>query len=423
MTQPENTRAIAARIIGRWLSEGDFPDRQLESSVVESRAFVMELVYGVVRWKRLLEWAIGGCVRRMPKRGIRSFLLTGAYQVLLMVDQEAYAAVNETVEAAKAEFSPSEASFVNAVLRKLVADKEAIIESMKAQPVGVQLSHPDILIDRWTMRFGKESARRLCEWNNSRPKVVIRMNRLKTGLPEYRASLRAGNVGVLCESNTGDGWYTLEHGCRVADVPGYCDGHFVVVDRSVGMAVEMLDPQPGDQVLDACAAPGGKTFLIAEQMRKKGRLRAVELHRDRLLRLRENLRRLGCDDFVELAQGDATELGKGKGNSFDRILLDVPCMNTGVIRRRPDVRWRFSEYRLSRMTAMQNRILNSGLSVLKPGGVLVYSTCSLEPEENEDLVRSCLKKRPEMYLAGERRLFPPDTGTDGAYAALIRRKA
>jgi len=175
-------------------------------------------------------------------------------------------------------------------------------------------------------------------------------------------------------------------------------------------------------VLDACAAPGGKTFLIAEKMRLSGQLVAMDIHADRLLRLRENLCRLGLDRFVEVKQCDMLKASLQDVGIFDRILLDVPCTNTGVIRRKPDVRWRFSEARLAQLIAMQKKMLDRTSRYLKPHGVLAYSTCSLEPEENEDLIAFWLKNHTRFHKISEKKLFPPQSGTDGAYVALLQRQ-
>ena len=418
-----NSRGVSAQIVCRWLKTSDFPNRLLASLELEHRAFVMEMVYGVVRRRRLLEWVVERCASRMPEHEVRSFLFVGLYQLLFMTSIAPYAAVNETVDAVKIECSQAQADFVNAVLRKVVREKDALLTILKSQPVGIQQSHPDILVDRWNTHFGPEAAQKLCEWNNNRPDVVIRINCLKVSPVEYRAALDARQIKMSSPSSAGREWFSLGRGIRIEELPGYKEGHFLVLDPSVMTAVELLDPQPGERVLDACAAPGGKTFLIAERMRKQGALTALELHQDRLPRLRNNMNRLGCDDFVEVVQDDAAKLAHETWGSFDRILLDVPCTNTGVIRRRPDVRWRFSKARLARMISTQRTILEHMFCMLKPGGSLVYSTCSLEPEENEDLIVAYMKNKSDCHLIKERKLFPPDSGTDGAYAVLLRKQA
>jgi 16S rRNA (cytosine967-C5)-methyltransferase len=216
----------------------------------------------------------------------------------------------------------------------------------------------------------------------------------------------------------------LPRGCAVPALPGYGEGRFMVQDPATCLAVDLLDLQPGHNVLDACAAPGGKAVLAAERIGPTGRLVAMDLHEDRIALLRRNLERTGHPE-VEIVRGNAARMPESAPESgpFDRILLDVPCTNTGVLRRRPDARWRFNPARLSALAGTQRRMLASVALRLAPRGVLVYSTCSLEKEENEDAVQSLLDSQPGFEFWAERRSIPPLAGMDGAYAAAIRRRA
>ncbi|MFA5043611.1 MAG: 16S rRNA (cytosine(967)-C(5))-methyltransferase RsmB, partial [Kiritimatiellia bacterium] len=426
----------AAAIVERWLATGDFPNEMLED-VREHRAFLMELVYGIVRWKRLLDWVIARYVRRSPVPAQQAFLLVGLYQLLKMTEVAPYAAVHETVEAAKAALGERQADFTNAILRRTLREKDSLPAELARQPLGIRQSHPDELLERWTRHFGPGPTEALCAWNNRRADVIVRVNLLKTTPDDFLKALAAAGVGdKVCPFNAGKATteaniehrtkdffpacFTLAHGARVADLPGYAEGHFMVIDPAAIQAVELLDPQPGNHVLDACAAPGGKTALIAERMRLKGQLVAMDLREDRLPRLRANLERLGCAAFAKVVQGDARRLRPESFGRFDRILLDVPCSNTGVIRRKPDVRWRFSKTGLTRIGAAQRELLERAAGLVKRGGCIVYSTCSLEPEENELPIAAWLKSHPEFRLRSFRQSFPPTSGRDGAYAALLQ---
>jgi 16S rRNA (cytosine967-C5)-methyltransferase len=212
----------------------------------------------------------------------------------------------------------------------------------------------------------------------------------------------------------------LPRGVPVFKVPGYEEGWFTVQDPATSASVELLDPQPGESVLDACAAPGGKTSMIAGMMEGEGELVAMDVHDDRLETLRDTLKRTGWD-FVKVVKGDGAHGFPEPGKQFDAILLDVPCMNTGVLRRRADARWRFTRDRVESLKQTQWKILTAMSKAVKPGGRLVYSTCSLEQEENEELVSRWVREHPEFRLAKAKRLFPPKSGTDGAYAALLRK--
>ncbi len=417
---PTSSRQLAAQVVARWMASGEFPNRLIPDGAPE-RALVMELVYGVVRWKRLLEWVAAARVHHMPEPGLRALLLVGLYQLLVLTEIEPYAAVNETVEAAKRAHGQAAADFVNALLRSVLRDREAVRRALKQQPLGIRESHPEVLVERWSRVFGADAARRLCAWNNTRPDVVIHVNSLKISRQDYLALLREKGIELADRQRGASGCLAMPRGVRVESLPGYEQGFFLVADPSVLGAVAQLDPRPGERVLDACAAPGGKTFLIAEAMRGQGQLVAMDLHRDRIARLRENLRRLGCDQFVTVVQANAMNVTDELGAPFDRILLDAPCTNTGVLRRRPDARWRFSEARLTKMVRAQGALLERLAGLLKPGGRLVYSTCSLEPEEDEGRVAAFLKGRPEFKRVSERKLFPPKARADGAYVAALEK--
>ena len=418
----DNSRAEAARIIARWLRTENFPDRSLED-VTANRAFVTQMVYGAARQRRALEWVIARLSNRRPAKEAIPYLLVGLYQVLMMDDVAPHAAVSETVNAV-AEHAEYAAKFVNAVLRRALREKDEIGSALARQPVGVRESHPDLLVERWTDTFGEARALSLCEWNNGTPDITISANSLRTDTPSLSRILSSAGIDARPHPAAPDNCLVLPHGVRIPDLPGFADGLFSVRDPSTMTAVALLDPRPGERILDACAAPGGKTALIAEQMRGRGSLVAMDLHADRLPRLHENVRRLGLTG-ITVAQGDATA-GPGDaadGKPFDRILLDVPCTNTGVLRRRPDARWRFSLDRLDALTRLQRRMLDSAAACLTPGGTLVYSTCSLEPEEGETLIASWLGDNAEFERGSTASRFPPEAGTDGIYAAVLRRNA
>jgi 16S rRNA (cytosine967-C5)-methyltransferase len=210
----------------------------------------------------------------------------------------------------------------------------------------------------------------------------------------------------------------LAHGTRVEAVPGYHEGRFVVQDPATLAAVELLDVRPGQVVLDACAAPGGKTAQLAARMRRHGRLIAMDRHEDRLALLQATLARTR-QEWVEVVAGDASVPAGADALRFDRILLDAPCTNTGVLRRRPDARWRFNPKRLQRLCATQRLLLHNLLQRLAPGGRLVYSTCSLEPEENAQQVEQVAATLPGIRLERIVEHLPTRNGTDGAFAAAL----
>jgi 16S rRNA (cytosine967-C5)-methyltransferase len=425
MQEKTNSRAVCAEIIGRWLKTGDFPDRMVAENTGD-RAFVMEVVYGVARMRRTLEWLIRQYVKGAPDKRAVPYLHVGLYQIVFMDSVAEYASVNETVAAVKANCPPHLVGFVNGVLRTALRRKEESRKELQTRELGIRESHPDVLLERWIERFGEEKTAALCAWNNTRPAVTVHPNLGRITMADFAASLKRAGVEAEPHPFAPDDFLALPRGVRVDDIPGYADGLFSVHDPSTMEAIRLLDPQPGETILDACAAPGGKTILIAERMKGQGHLVAMDFHEDRIKTLTENLKRMQLAD-VEVTRGDATQerhlnriCGRRPPN---RILLDVPCTNTGVLRRRPDARWRFSPGRLAEMVRVQRAMLDCTSKFLKPGGVLVYSTCSLESEECEDMIESWLKEHKKFRLLKKARTFPPGPQTDGTYAAAIAKSA
>ncbi|MCX6997864.1 MAG: hypothetical protein NTV49_12450, partial [Kiritimatiellaeota bacterium] len=224
-----NARGTAARIVAEWLTRGDFPDRQLDA-VAADHAFVMEMVLGVVRWRRALEWLLRKLAPRPPDRPVRALLLVGLYQLLWMDDVEPYAAVNETVEAAKAVGSRHAADFVNAVLRRAGRERAALLAELARQPDGVRLSHPDALLQRWEKHYGAETARNICVWDNQRAETILRLNPACVTPDHFRKQLAAANMVAQPLQALGREFFILPRGVRVSAVPGYREGWFVVQD-------------------------------------------------------------------------------------------------------------------------------------------------------------------------------------------------
>ena len=418
-----NARAVAAQVIEKWRRTELFPDRLIAPGTTD-RAFVVEVVYGVVKNVRMLEWVVDQYAERRPDDRVLPFLLVGLYQILIMDAVQEYAAVNETVQAVKAASQEHAAGFVNGVLRRVVRERDRLRDELSKQKLGIIESHPDILIERWRRRFGDAETKALCEWNNGRARVTVAFNPLKTTLPAFMAALAGTGVEAVEHPYAPKRFLTLPPGARIPALPGFGGGHFSVQDPSTFEAVRLLDPQPGDVVFDACASPGGKTILIAEQMRDTGTVVAMDLYRDRLGTLERNVMRMGLLS-VKLREGNAAVPEDIKHASpdmgFDRMLLDVPCSNTGVLRRRPDARWRFSGERLEQLVKMQRALLDNASGFLKTGGTMVYSTCSLEPEENAEQIEDWLRANRHFELVESSSIFPPETGTDGVYAAALKR--
>jgi 16S rRNA (cytosine967-C5)-methyltransferase len=287
----------------------------------------------------------------------------------------------------------------------------------------VQVSHPAELLKGWQAAYGVEQARALAEWNNCPAETILRVEQTRVEADVFIDALRGVNIEPLLHpSSEREVFLVLPRGVAVAGLPGYEEGWFAVQDPATALSVDLLAPRAGEQVLDACAAPGGKTMLMASRMRSGSGLVAMELHADRLPKLEANIRRLGFEG-VEVVQGDARAPEEALGDrEFDAILLDVPCSNSGVLRRRSDARWRMDADRLKALNLLQFEILTACAMRLRSGGRLVYSTCSLEADENESLVSRWVGAHSDFKLDREVKAFPPEAQTDGAFAALIRRR-
>lgn len=425
--RPGASRGEAARIVAAWMKTGEFPNRLL-NAVARDHAFVAEVVMGVARWRGMLEWVIRQrCARSAPEPDVAALLMVGLYQILRMDTVPEFAAVHETVDAAKhMPGAHRAAGFVNRILRDVVREKPAVLAAVAAQPLAVRESHPRWLVARWQGRFGEAETERLCRWNNVPAEVVLCLNPMRTNAVDFLAQLQAAGVEARPHAAAPERCVVLPRGVRVDEIPGYAAGHFTAADPSTLLAVDLLDPQPGETILDACAAPGGKTALAAARMRDTGVLVSADASAARLHSIRQNVARLAltCVRVLRLDAARAADVHAAGGDAgFDRVLVDAPCTNTGVLRRRPDARWRLSPESLREATARQRAILDGVHGALKRGGTLVYSVCSIEDEEGPALVRDWLAAHPAFHLAREVSTFPPGAGTDGGYVAAVVREA
>jgi 16S rRNA (cytosine967-C5)-methyltransferase len=383
------------------------------------------LVYGVVRWQATLDWLIARKTEgRTQKAALQALLRLGLYQLFWLDRIPDHAAVDETVTLAKQLGFGPQAGFVNAVLRSYVREKAATrsrLAELKVTQPHLGFSHPAWLVERWTRLWEAESVRRLLEWNNAPPITYARLNTLRTDGQKLIAQWRA--EGVEYDFRRWD-WtgenliFELKAHAPLARLATFQQGFFYVQDPSTLLAARELGPQPGEVVLDLCAAPGGKTTFMAQLMENRGRIQAQDNSPERLALLRENCARLGATCVeVESSPSDATF--NGRPPAFDRILVDAPCSNTGVLRRRVELRWRLRPEEIDRLRARQLELLRRAAAQLKPGGVLVYSTCSLEPEENSAVVNTFVTEHPAFRLERVRELAPFVDGVDGAYVARL----
>ena len=420
----EKPRQIALRILQRR-DGGKFIEDLLEAALAGTslspadRHLCQELVYGIVRRQAALDWLITRKTQgRVQKPALQNLLRLGLYQIFWLDRIPHHAAVHETVELARQGGFSSQAGFVNAVLRgylRELEDTRRLLAELKTHQPHLGHSHPEWLVARWQQRWGAEPTARLMEWNNTPPHTFARVNTLKTDASRLVEQWRAENVEYdfvrhdWLEENL---VFELKSHPPLRTLPSFQQGWFYIQDPSTLLAVRELDPQPGETILDLCAAPGGKLTHIAQLMRNEGRIIAHDTAAERVELVKQNCARLGVT-CVETALPSTL---------FDRILLDAPCSNTGVMRRRVDLRWRLRLEEIQRLQAVQLDLLRQAAPLLKPGGTMVYSTCSLEPEENREVINQFLSEQSEFRLDRERELLPFVDNVDGAYVAKLGKQ-
>lgn len=409
-------RRAALKALVTWRTKTRFADAIIGNLLTETkltgsdRGFALELFYGVLRNLTLLDFWVD-CLRPAHLNvDLRDVLRLGIYQ-LFCLDTPPHAAVFETVELVP----KKQRGITNAILRNAIRQCDELRERARIQPLFVRRSHPQFLVARWEKHFGAKAAEQLCAWNNEPPSVYGRINGLKISRDEFLR--RYANSEPLATYPD----FLEFHSFPAAALN---HGHCYIQDPSTTIACQLLDPQPDERVLDVCAAPGGKTSYLAELMKNRGLIIACDREPERVRVLEENVARLGvaiartyrcdweCERMLEEIAAHAP---------FDRILVDAPCSNTGTMRRRVDVRWRLQPADFLHMQKRQSKIVRASASLLKPEGILVYSTCSLEPEENEQVVKQLTNELSAWRLEEEKRSLPFRDRFDGAYAARLAR--
>jgi 16S rRNA (cytosine967-C5)-methyltransferase len=359
----------------------------------------------------------------------------GAYQLLYLDRIPPSAACNEAVNLTKRYGHMGTAKFVNGILRAIARSKDQIefpdIVSDPVEHIALRFSHPAWLVRRWIARFGVEETIQLCKKNNETPNMSVRANLLKTTRQELQQQLEADGLTVEASRWAPEG-LLIDGFSALGQLDALRQGLFQVQDESSMLVAHVLDPQPGEFVIDACGAPGGKTTHIAQKMGNQGRVLSTDIHTHKLKLTAENCGRLGID-IVETKTMDARFMHEIYFEQAERVLVDAPCSGLGVLRRKPDSRWRKCPEMLVELPNLQTAILESAAQCVKPAGILVYSTCTIEPEENEAVIRRFLSGHPEYTLehAGlllpEPRpeemvqLYPHRDNVDGFFIARLRK--
>ncbi|OGW20754.1 MAG: 16S rRNA (cytosine(967)-C(5))-methyltransferase [Nitrospirae bacterium GWB2_47_37] len=407
-----STRHIAVTALNKIFNKGIKPKEALDELSGDldkrDRAFLMEIVYGVLRYRDYLDYMLKDFLKKPSGllQNTLNNLRTAVYQLKYMRAPE-WAVVNEAVNLER--FSEGKRSLVNAVLRNFLRNKDQIEDPSKDNTVdyiSITTSHPKWLVKKWIKRFGYDETLALAEANNKIPPVVLRVESEKN-----REEILKEFAGKGIEAHSTE---FSPVGIVLKEFPAALESELLthklfIQDEAAQLVTYLLNPQSGERVLDACAAPGGKTTHIAQMMKDSGEVTAVESEEKRLKQLEENVLRLGLKS-IKIVHGDVKSLDMGR---FDKILLDAPCSSIGVIRRNPDVKYRHSAKDLLRFGENQKSMLNAVSRLLKTGGVMVYSVCSTEPEEGENVVISFLQDNPDFsIIKGDDDLMGPFEASD-----------
>ncbi|MCZ8520200.1 MULTISPECIES: 16S rRNA (cytosine(967)-C(5))-methyltransferase RsmB [Paenibacillus] len=405
-----------------------------------------EIVYGTLQRLNTIDYFLESFVSKGLSKlepWVRSLLRLSFYQLYYLDRVPDHAVTNEAVGIARRRGHQGISGMVNGVLRSVLRRRTELVlpEGLPAaKRIALSASHPEWLVRRWIAQFGEEAAQRLCEANNEPPRVSLRVNTRRLSREALIERLRG--EGFEAEpSPLAPAGVIVRGGGNMALTQDYADGVYSIQDESSMLVAEWVDPQPGERVLDCCAAPGGKTAHLAEKMEGRGEIVACDVHEHKQGLIREQAERLGHESITTLT-ADARRLPEHYApESFDRILLDAPCSGLGVIRRKPDMKWTKTEAELGGICAIQQELLEAVHGLVKPGGVLVYSTCTVEPSENGEAVRAFLARHPEFVPdapppsavpAGQEaasadgasvQIMPYDYGSDGFYIARLRKRA
>ncbi|MDZ8026983.1 MAG: 16S rRNA (cytosine(967)-C(5))-methyltransferase [Nostoc sp. DedQUE11] len=446
MTNARQLAFIALRDVHKGAYVDVALDRVLQKvNLADSdRRLVTELVYGSVRRQRTLDTLIDQLAQKkshQQPKDLRTILHLGLYQLRYQERIPASAAVNTTVQLAKENGFSGLTGFVNGLLRQYLrkggedtgtrgrGDAEnsfptslrlplfASSSSLQTDPLqlaenpverlGILHSFPDWIIQVWLEQLGLNETEQLCEWMNQSPTIDLRINSLRTSMEEVEAAFQSAGVLVRRIRHLPQALRLIGSAGSIQKLPGFREGWWTVQDSSAQLVSHLLDPQPGEVIIDACAAPGGKTTHIAELMQDKGKIWACDRTSSRLRKLQENSQRLNLQS-IQICTGDSRNFTQFH-NTADRVLLDAPCSGLGTMHRHADARWRQTPESVRELSMLQKQLLSHTSTFVKPGGVLVYATCTLHPAENEDVIAAFLAESPDWQIESPSSLKLPDS--------------
>jgi len=439
----EGVRGLAVKILNRVEKTDAYLEKLLDHEMRNSelngpdKALLYEIVHGVTRWMGRLDWILNGFYKGQFSKAIpnlKNGLRVALYQIMFLDRIPDHAAVNEAVEFVKKLQGQKPADLTNAILRNIIRSKSAIrYPDPNEDLIGylsAYYSHPAWMVKRYVERFGREETEKLLAANNEKPYLTLRINAIKTNASQFKSLLDSVNLKYKPGKFLSE-FVQLQNLTNITAWDYYSKGYFNIQDESAGLACRLLDVQPGMKVLDMCAAPGGKTAYLGSLMNNVGKIVAIDRYEGRLKLLKANNARLGLT-CVTTVESDALEFNS---EPFDRVLADVPCSGTGTLSKKPDIKWKKDVFDLKKMAAAQIRLLEKAASLVKPDGVVVYSTCSIEPEENFQIVKQFLESHPNFKLETAKEKFSDDVidengciqtlpqrhQMDGAFAARLVR--
>lgn len=429
-----DTRLAAVKCLIKILEQNKTSDEVINNYAekVKSPSELINLVFGTVKFKLALDYFIDKLsTRKKISPPVRNILRAAIYELEYLKTPD-YAVINSYVDISKT-YEKNSSGFVNAVLRNFLRSLTPppcpppqgggdIIGEGASPPlldtpysISIKYSHPQWIVERWIKTYGTEETIKICEFNNKVPPVSVRINTLKSSKQEVMDLFRQNNI-EFSESEICDECLTLKNTGNIKNLVGFKEGLWTVQGEASSLAAKILDPQKGERILDLCAAPGGKTAHIAALIQNSGEIVAVDISKDRIKKINENCERLGITCIKTLV-GDAETFSDSQ--KFDRILIDAPCSNTGVFAKRPDARWKKTPDDIKSLTEIQFKILQNAASLIKVGGTLVYSTCSVEPEENILLVQKFLDVNNDFILKDSIQILQSKHNTDGFFIAKM----
>ncbi|MCF8261369.1 MAG: 16S rRNA (cytosine(967)-C(5))-methyltransferase RsmB [Melioribacteraceae bacterium] len=441
----QGVRGLSVKILNRIDRTDAYLDKMLDIEIKNSdlsgqdKALLFEIVHGVIRWLGRIDWILTGFYKGQFSKcipNVKNAMRVALYQILFLDRVPDHAAVNEAVNFVKKLQGQKSADLTNAVLRNIIRNKDGIRypkpDDDLAGYFSAYYSHPSWLVKRWLKRYDREFTENLLKANNQKPTLTLRVNTNKIDIEEFKTLLQKVDL-KYSQGEFLPEFFKMHVLSNITDWEYFAKGYFTIQDESTGVPCKLLGANESTRVLDLCSAPGGKAAFLSNIMKNRGEIIALDKFAGRIKILESNMQRLAVDN-VKIVEADALQFSDENG--FDRILIDVPCSGLGTLTKKPDIKWKRDIGDFRKLASLQLDLLKKGASLLKNDGVLVYSTCTIEPDENYNVVQKFLTEHPEFELQnaaefvpsnlvdenGCVQTFPNKHGLDGSFSARLKRK-